>query len=113
MCIFCKICSKEIPSNIVFENDDVICIHDLKPITPVHVLIIPKKHYDDILSLSTEEGGAETMTAVLQSIPEIVKKLDLEKGFRVINNCRAFGGQTIQHVHFHIIGGRELGERML
>jgi histidine triad (HIT) family protein len=105
--------SKEIPSNIVFENDDVICIHDLKPITPVHVLIIPKRHFDDILSLSTDEGGSQAMTAVLSAVPEIVKKLDLEKGFRIINNCRSYGGQTVQHIHFHIIGGRELGEKML
>lgn len=113
MCIFCKIVSKEIPSNIVFENDDVICIHDLKPVTPVHVLIIPKRHYDDILSLSEEEGGTDAMTAVLKSIPYIAGSLGLEKGFRVINNCRTYGGQTINHVHFHVLGGRELGEKML
>lgn len=113
MCIFCKIISKEIPSTVVFENDDVICIHDLKPVTPVHVLLFPKKHYDDILSLSTEEGGADAMTAVLQAIPDITRQLGLEEGFRVINNCRAFGGQTIKHVHFHILGGRDLGEKMI
>jgi len=113
MCIFCMIANKEIPSTVVYENDDVICINDLKPITPVHVLIIPKKHFDDILDLSETKDGIETMTAVLKAIPEVVRITGLEAGFRLINNCREQGGQTVMHVHFHLIGGIKLGEKML
>jgi len=113
MCIFCKIASKEIPSTVVYENDDVICINDLKPATPVHVLIIPKKHFDDILDLSTSKEGMEAMTSVLKAIPEVVRITGLEKGFRLINNCREQGGQTVMHVHFHLIGGVRLGEKMI
>jgi len=113
MCIFCKIAAKEIPSTVVYENEDVICINDLKPVTPVHVLIIPKKHFDDILDLSTTQEGIEAMTAVLKAIPEVVRITGLEKGFRLINNCREQGGQTVMHVHFHLIGGVRLGEKMI
>lgn len=113
MCLFCKIASKEIPSTIVYENDDVICINDLKPITPVHVLIIPKKHFEDIIDLSSSEEGHQVMTTVLQAVPEVARICGLESGFRLINNCRENGGQTIMHVHFHLIGGVKLGEKML
>ncbi len=113
MCIFCMIANKEIPSTVVYENDDVICINDLKPVAPVHVLIIPKKHFDDILDLSATQDGIEVMTAVLKAVPEVVRITGLETGFRLINNCREQGGQTVMHVHFHLIGGIKLGEKML
>lgn len=114
MCIFCKIAAKEIPSTVVYENDDVICINDLKPVTPVHVLIIPKKHFDDILALPGSEEGRKVMTDVLEAIPHVARAKGLEEGgFRVINNCREDGGQTIMHVHFHVLGGVKLGEKMI
>jgi len=113
MCIFCKIADKEIPATVVYENDDVICINDVKPISPVHVLIIPKKHFDDILDLSATQEGQKVMTDVLKAIPEVARITGVESGFRLINNCRAEGGQTVMHVHFHLIGGIKLGEKML
>ena len=113
MCIFCMIANKEIPSDIVYENDDVICFKDVKPITPVHILIMPKRHFDDILDLSASEEGRKAMTAVLKAIPEAARITGVESGFRLINNCRAEGGQTVMHVHFHLIGGIKLGEKML
>jgi len=113
MCIFCMIANKEIPSTIVYENDDVICFKDVKPITPVHILIMPKKHFDDILDLSASEEGQKAMTAVLKAISEVARITGVESGFRLINNCRAEGGQTVMHAHFHLIGGIKLGEKML
>ncbi len=112
-CIFCMIANKEIPSTVVYENDDVICFKDLKPITPVHVLIVPKKHFDDIIDLSVTEEGHQVMTAVLKAIPEVARITGVETGFRLINNCREFGGQTVMHVHFHLIGGLKLGAKMI
>jgi len=112
-CVFCMIAKKEIPSNVVYENDDVICFNDLKPITPVHVLIVPKKHFDDILDLSATQEGQQVMTAVLKAVPEVAGITGVESGFRLINNCREDGGQTVMHVHFHLIGGIKLGAKML
>jgi len=114
MCVFCEIAKKNIPSTIVYENDDVICINDLKPVTPVHVLIIPKKHFADILELPETEEGQKVMTDVLKAVPEVARITGLEAGgFRLINNCRENGGQTIMHVHFHLLGGVKMGEKMI
>ena len=113
MCIFCKIANKEIPSTVVYENDDVICINDLNPKTPVHVLIIPKKHFDDIVDLAATEEGHGVMTTVLKAVPEVARIKGLDSGFRVINNCREFGGQSVMHVHFHVLGGVKLSEKMI
>jgi len=107
------IANKEIPSAIVYENDEVICFKDVKPITPVHILIMPKRHFNDILDLSSSEDGQKAMTAVLKAIAEVAGITGVESGFRLINNCRAEGGQTVMHVHFHLIGGIKLGEKML
>jgi len=113
MCVFCKIANKEIPAKIVFENDDVICIHDLHPVTPVHVLIIPKMHFNDITELPLSTEGEQAMLSALRAIPEVCREMNLDNGFRVINNCGEFGGQTISHVHFHVLGGKNLGEKMI
>lgn len=112
-CIFCMIANKEIPSAIVYENDEVICFKDLKPVAPVHVLIVPKKHFDDILDLSASKEGHETMTALLKAVSEVAKVTGVEEGFRLISNCREFGGQTVMHVHFHMIGGIRISEKLL
>lgn len=113
MCIFCKIADGSIPSDIVYENDAVICFRDIHPATPEHILIVPKKHFDDILDLSSSEEGVEAMGAVLRAVPEVVRICGLETGFRFVNNCREFGGQTVMHVHFHILGGIRFSERMV
>ncbi len=95
----------EIPSERVYEDDKVIVINDLNPGAPVHVLIIPKEHSENILTASPE-----VLTHVQNILPEITKKLGiLEKGFRVVVNTGAEGGQTVPHLHFHVLGGKELG----
>ena len=113
MCIFCKIVSKEIPADILYENDDLICIRDIKPAAPLHALLIPKKHYADILEMAKDKGGADTAAAVRSALPEIVEATGAEKGFRLVNNCREFGGQSVMHVHFHLLGKIKMTEKIL
>ena len=104
MCIFCKIVSKEIPSKIVLENDDFLAFHDINPIAPVHILVIPKKH---IKSFNDVDG--ETMAKVTEFIKETAKKVDIFKeGYRIITNINENGGQEVKHLHFHILGGAKL-----
>ena len=114
-CLFCKIANHEIKSDVVYENNEVICFRDIHPAAPTHVLIMPKKHFKDILALSkAKEDGANAMNAVLAAIPQVASICGVdEEGFRVINNCGVNGGQSIAHVHFHLIGGKKMGEKIL
>jgi len=114
-CLFCKIANHEIKCSVVYENDDVICFNDIHPAAPVHVLIVPKTHFADILALANaKEAGFDTMNAILLAIPHVAEICGVEKdGFRLINNCGINGGQSIAHVHFHLIGGISLGEKIL
>ncbi len=113
MCLFCDIVEGKIPSTKVFENDKVLAFKDINPATPVHVLIVPKKHFDDILDMASSQEGKEALGDVLDAVPEVVKATGIDEGFRIINNCREFGGQTVRHVHFHILGGVKLSEKMI
>jgi histidine triad (HIT) family protein len=113
-CLFCKIASHAINSDIVYENEEIICFRDIHPAAPVHVLIVPKKHFTDILALAKTDESGDVMHAVLTAIPRVASICGvLEDGFRVINNCGVNGGQSIPHLHFHLIGGRKLGEKIL
>lgn len=113
-CIFCKIVRGEIPSAKVYEDQDIIAFKDINPVAPVHVLIVPKKHVSDILTLAEYEQRSEIMESVLKAVPEVAKALGVDKtGFRLINNCGEEGGQTVMHLHFHMIGGRKLGEKLI
>ncbi|WP_303815221.1 histidine triad nucleotide-binding protein [Acidaminococcus timonensis] len=104
-CVFCKIISGEIPSKRVYEDDKVIVINDLNPGAPVHVLVIPKEHTENILTASPD-----ILVHVKKILPDLVKKLGLEEhGFRVVVNTGDWGGQSVPHLHFHILGGKELG----
>ncbi len=103
-CIFCKIAKGEIPSNKVYEDDMMICFHDLNPQAPVHLLAIPKIHVAKLTDV--DEVTAAHIGHVFSKIPEIAEKMNLGKGFRVIANCGEYAGQTVFHVHFHILGGK-------
>ncbi len=108
-CIFCKIAQKEIPSNTVYEDEQVIAFRDLEPQAPEHVLIIPKKHIGSILGFGQEdrELAAHIMVDV---IPAVAKKLGIdETGFRTVVNTGRDGNQTVQHLHVHLLGGRLMG----
>lgn len=107
-CVFCKIAQKEIPSNVVYEDDDVIAFRDLEPQAPVHVLVIPKRHFADLLSFTRAE---RTLAGhiLAEVIPQVATELGLaEGGFRVVTNTGQDGGQTVPHLHFHILGGRAM-----
>ena len=107
-CIFCRIAAKEIPAAAVYEDDAVIAFKDLEPQAPVHVLIIPKKHIGSLLGL-TEEDNALIAHILVDVVPRLAKELGLaENGFRVVVNTGAEGGQTVGHLHFHLLGGRAM-----
>ena len=111
-CIFCKIANGEFPALRVYENEYVFAINDINPVAKVHVLIIPKKHYDNILSLSG--GDAALLCAIQEAVREVAKIKEIsETGFRLISNCGKDGGQSVPHLHYHLIGGSELGQRII
>ena len=107
-CLFCKIINKEIPSEIVYEDEFVLAFKDISPQAPAHVLIIPKTHIASAMELN--EQNAEIVSKVFLAAGKIAKQLDIDKnGFRIVNNCGEDGGQTVGHLHFHMLGGRNLG----
>lgn len=106
-CIFCKIAKGEIPSEFIYEDDKICAFKDINPIAPVHVLIIPKAHIASALELN--EDNAEVVAHIFAKAGEIAKIMGVdETGFRLVNNCGADGGQTVMHLHFHLLGGKEL-----
>ncbi len=106
-CIFCKIAKGEIPSNKVYEDETVLAFYDLDPQAPVHVLLIPKEHIASAQEITPENS------AVVAHIFEVTAKLSVElgltNGFRIVNNCGKDGMQSVQHLHFHMLGGKEMG----
>lgn len=111
-CIFCRIIKKEIPSQIVYEDDEVIAIKDIHPQAPVHVLVMPKTHIPDIIGFS--DADDKLQSAVNKAIIKTAQICGVaDEGFRVINNCKESAGQTVLHVHFHVIGGKNLGEKII
>ncbi|MFI3140844.1 MAG: histidine triad nucleotide-binding protein [Clostridia bacterium] len=105
-CIFCKIANGEIPTTKIYEDDKVVAFNDLEPQAPTHVLIIPKEH------IASADEIDETNSAVIAHCFEVVaklsKELGLDGGYRVVNNCGELGGQSVKHIHFHLMGGRQL-----
>jgi len=107
-CIFCKIAQKEIPSSLVYEDEQVVAFKDLEPQAPVHVLVIPKKHVESVLAL-TDEDKAMVAHILADVVPQLARELGVdEKGFRVVTNTGAEGGQSVKHLHFHLLGGRSM-----
>jgi histidine triad (HIT) family protein len=106
-CIFCKIAAGDIPSNKIYEDDDVIAFHDLSPQAPVHVLIVPKKHMATLNDASDEDRDILGRLLLLAS--KLARQLEVGDGYRLINNCGASAGQSVFHIHFHLLGGRALG----
>lgn len=105
-CVFCGIVQGEIPSKKVYEDDRILCFHDLEPKAPVHVLIIPKKH---IASLDqVKEEDRDLLGYIMVKVKDIAEALGLENGYRLVNNCGEDGFQTVQHLHFHLLGKRKM-----
>ena len=110
-CLFCKIAAGEIPSTKVYEDEAVLAFRDINPQAPVHILVIPKNHIASAADITAE--NAADAARCLQAIAVIAKQEGLESGFRVISNCGADAGQTVHHLHFHILAGTNMGEKLL
>lgn len=110
-CIFCKIIAGEIPSTRVYENEAVLAFRDINPQAPVHIVVVPKEHVVSAADISCENSAL--VARCFEAIAEIAKQEGLEKGFRVVNNCGEDGGQTVPHIHFHVLAGRSLGEAIV
>lgn len=106
-CLFCKIARKEIPAKILHEDDRCVAFHDINPQAPVHFLVIPKRHIPGLNEITP--GDSDEIGHVFQTIRELAKKTGISgNGYRVINNVGSYGGQTVFHIHFHVLGGRAL-----
>ncbi|MDD2619319.1 MAG: histidine triad nucleotide-binding protein [Syntrophomonadaceae bacterium] len=106
-CLFCKIVSREIAAQIVFEDDKIIAINDINPAAPVHILIIPKEHIASLAEISEQHN--DLLGHIQLTAARLAKDLKIsEQGYRLVNNCGIWGGQTVLHLHYHLLGGREL-----
>ncbi len=110
-CLFCKIIAGDIPSSKVYEDDKVFAFRDINPQAPVHVLIVPKKHLASANEITEDNVG--DVAACFAAVPKIAASEGLSEGYRIINNCGADAGQTVMHLHFHMIGGRTLGLKII
>ncbi len=105
-CLFCKIINKEIPSDLIYEDDQVIAFNDINPQAPVHFLVIPKKHIESAMDIT--ENHKDLIGNIFKVAVELAKDQGLTQGYRIVNNCQEHGGQTVNHIHFHILGGRQM-----
>lgn len=106
-CIFCKIVNGEIPSKKIYEDDKVLAFHDISPEAPVHFLVIPKEHIKSVNELT--EKNSDIISHIFLVINKLVRELNIdETGYRIVNNCGKDGGQTVDHMHFHVLGQRDL-----
>ncbi len=110
-CIFCKIAAGEIPSVCLYDGDGVYAFKDINPQAPVHFLVIPKEHIGSAAEITPE--NSHIISKCFEVISSLAKTQGLEKGFRVITNCGSDGGQTVPHLHFHVLAGKKLGERLV
>jgi histidine triad (HIT) family protein len=110
-CIFCSIAKGEIPCSKVYEDDQVLAFDDIHPMAPVHVVVIPKTHIATLMDLTPDHGPL--MEAMVKAAQEVSRRKGIhEKGFRVVCNCNADGGQVVFHLHMHVLGGRPLADAL-
>jgi len=106
-CIFCKIAKGEIPSEKVYEDEHIIAFNDINPVAPIHILVIPKYHIESLNHI--DENNIDLIKQIFLGVSKIVKDKNIDKeGYRIVNNCGELGGQTVNHLHFHILGKRNL-----
>lgn len=111
-CIFCKIINGEIPSEKLYEDDEVIAFKDIQPAAPIHVLVVPKKHISNLLEVKKEDSYL--ISHIYEVINKLAKDLSIEEeGFRVIVNCGKDAGQEVMHIHFHLLAGKKLGGKII
>ena len=109
-CLFCKIASGDIPSTKVYEDELVLAFRDIAPQAPTHILVIPKEHIPSVDGITAENSAV--VAHIFSHIPQIAKAEGLEQGYRVVSNCGEHAGQTVPHLHFHILGGKKLALEM-
>ena len=109
-CIFCKIAAGEIPSNKVYEDEYMLAFYDISPMAKVHVLVIPKTHIENVDGINEE--NSDIIAKMFAKMGDIAKAAGITNGYRVISNCGADAKQSVMHLHFHILGGQELPEKM-
>ena len=109
-CLFCKIIKGEIPSTKVYEDDLCLAFRDIAPMAPTHILVIPKAHISGVCDITPENSSV--VSHIFEIIPQIAREEGLVNGYRVVSNCGADAGQTVPHLHFHILGGKELSLEM-
>ena len=110
MCLFCKIVAGEIPSTKVYEDETVLAFRDINPQAPTHILVIPKTHIPSVAAVTGENSAV--VAHIFEVIPQIAENEELTGGYRVVSNCGADAGQTVPHLHFHILGGKTLSVDM-
>ena len=111
-CIFCKIIKGEIPSEKVWEDDDILAFKDINPAAPIHILVIPKKHIPTLMDIKEEDN--ELISKIMQTIKQIAKEQGFaESGFRLIANCGPDSGQEVMHIHFHVLAGKKMGPKII
>ncbi len=109
-CIFCKIAAGEIPSAKVYEDDKVLAFRDIEPQAKTHILVIPKGHISSVADISA--GNSQIVAHIFETIAKIIRDEGLDNGCRVVSNYGPDGGQTVEHLHFHILGGEKLNTHM-
>ena len=109
-CLFCKIISGEIPSAKVYEDENVFAFRDIAPQAPTHILVVPREHIESVADLNADNSALAARG--LEAAAAIARQEGLKGGFRVVSNCGDDAGQTVKHLHFHILGGERLGDRM-
>lgn len=105
-CLFCKIIDKEIPSDIIYEDDQVLAFNDINPQAPVHFLVIPKEHIKSADEI--DETHKSLMGHIIYVAAKLAEENELDAGYRIVNNCGSQGGQTVDHIHFHVLGKRNM-----
>ena len=109
-CLFCKIIAGEIPSTKVYEDDQILAFRDIAPQAPTHILVIPKQHIGSVAEITAE--NAAVVAHIFAVIPQIAKAEGLTNGYRVVTNCGEHGCQSVKHLHFHLLGGKQLSAEM-
>ena len=109
-CLFCKIVAGDIPSTKVYEDDTVLAFRDIAPQAPTHILVIPKQHIGSVAEVSAENSAV--VAHIFEVIAKVAAQEGLTEGYRVVSNCGDHAGQTVKHLHFHILGGRQLALEM-
>ena len=109
-CLFCKIIAGDIPSTKVYEDETVLAFRDIAPQAPTHILVIPKTHIGSVAEITAQNSNV--VAHIFEIIPAIARAEGLENGYRVVSNCGDDAGQTVHHLHFHILGGRKLALEM-